>query len=551
MMKKFLVLIAGLALFLTACSESVEVTVDVDDEVSEEVNEDATVKPNVLLVLVDDMGFSDIGPYGSEVSTPNLDRLADEGMRFNNFHNTSKCFPTRAALMTGQYAQRVGVSKSANSTFRNHVTLGDVLRTAGYKTLMVGKHHALDNPYDMGFDHYWGMRDGAANHFNPGYQREGEAKPAQKRQNQRVFCFDAKCVQPFTPDSKDYYTTDTFTDWAIELLGRHETENDEQPFLLYLAYTAPHDPIQAWPQDIAKYEGMYDGGYEPIAQARYERQLELGIIDAETHKRSEPMHQDWDGLSLEMKVEEAQTMEVYSAMIDSIDQNLGRLITYLEETGELDNTLIMFLSDNGASAEVVDIGDGEIGAIDRWASVDGHWANVSNVPFKSYKNSSFEGGANTPFIARLPGIVSAGGEVNRTPAHLVDVMATLVDISGATYPDVSPRGETVGDMDGVSLLPAFETGTVERDQPIFFEWRDGKAVIDGGWKLVVHVVRPQYVESGLWDFSSGEWELYNLAEDATEINNLAESQPEKLAEMIAKYEAWWAEVEPVIGANDE
>jgi arylsulfatase len=252
-----------------------------------------------------------------------------------------------------------------------------------------------------------------------------------------------------------------------------------------------------------------------------------------------------------MKVEEAQTMEVYSAMIDSIDQNLGRLITYLEETGELNNTLVMFLSDNGASAEVVDIGDGDIGAIDRWASVDGHWANVSNVPFKSYKNSSFEGGANTPFIARLPGIVSAGGEVNRTPAHLVDVMATLVDISGATYPDVSPRGETVGDMDGVSLLPAFETGTVERDQPIFFEWRDGKAVIDGGWKLVVHVVRPQYEESGLWDFSSGEWELYNLAEDATEINNLAESQPEKLAEMIAKYEAWWAEVEPVIGANDE
>ncbi len=187
-------------------------------------------------------------------------------------------------------------------------------------------------------------------------------------------------------------------------------------------------------------------------------------------------------------------MEVYSAMIDSIDQNLGRLVAYLEETGELDNTLVMFLSDNGASAEVVDIGDGEIGAIDRWASIDGHWANVSNVPFKSYKNSSFEGGANTPFIARWPGTVPAGGEVNRTPAHLVDIMATLVDISGASYPDVSPRGEAVADMDGISLLPAFENGTVERDEPIFFEWRDGKAVIDGDWKLVVHVVRPQYEE---------------------------------------------------------
>jgi arylsulfatase len=206
------------------------------------------------------------------------------------------------------------------------------------------------------------MRDGAANHFNPGYQREGEAFPAHKRQNQRVFCFDAKCVQPFTPDSMDYYTTDTFTDWAIELLSRHEADDDDQPFFLYLAYTAPHDPIQAWPKDIAKYEGRYDVGYEAIAQARYERQLELGIIDAQTHPRSEPMHRPWSELSDEERADQARVMAVYSAMIDSIDQNLGRLITHLEETGERDNTLIMFLSDNGASAEIVEIGDGEIGA---------------------------------------------------------------------------------------------------------------------------------------------------------------------------------------------
>jgi arylsulfatase A-like enzyme len=540
-MNKILIGIASLALFSAACSEGVDVS---DTRIGE-----AAAQPNILLVLVDDMGFSDIGAYGSEVATPNLDTLAEGGMLFNQFRNTSKCWPTRATLMTGQYAQRVGMSVQPLS-FRNYATLGDVLRTAGYKTLMVGKHHALDNPYDMGFDHYWGMRDGAANHFNPGYQRDGEAFPAHKRQNQRVFCFDAKCVQPFTPDRKDYYTTDSFTDWAIDLLGRHDAEDDEQPFFLYLAYTAPHDPIQAWPRDIAKYEGKYDVGYEAIARARYERQLELGIIDAKTHPRSEPMHRSWDELSAEEQADEARVMAVYSAMIDSIDQNLGRLLGHLEKTGELDNTLVMFLSDNGASAEVVEIGDGEIGAVDRWASIGGHWANVSNVPFKSYKNSSFEGGVETPFIVNWPGVIPPTSTVNETSAHLVDIMATLVDITGATYAN-SSRGEPVGDMDGISLLPAFRNGTIERNKPVFFEWREGKAVVDGHWKLVVHKVRPQNAESGLWDFSTQEWELYDLSKDRTEINNLADSNPEKLAELRDKYEAWWAEVEPGIVVVEE
>lgn len=541
-MKKFLFGIAGLALFVSACAEPV-------DTQETEVTETAS-KPNIVLVLVDDMGFSDIGAYGSEVQTPNLDRLAAEGMRFNQFRNTSKCFPTRAALMTGQYAQRVGMSTSPDSRFRNHATLGDVLRTAGYRTLMVGKHHALDNPYDMGFDHYWGMRDGAANHFNPGQQREGEPVPAQKRPNRRVFCFDAECVQPYTTEDKDYFTTDTFTDWAIELLGKHETDNDEQPFFLYLAYTAPHDPIQAWPKDIAKYEGVYDVGYEAIAKARYERQLELGIIDEETHPRSEPMHRSWGELSAEEKADEARVMAVYAAMVDSIDQNLGRLLAHLEETGERDDTLIMFLSDNGGSAELVDIGDGEIGAIDRWASVGGHWANVSNVPFKAYKNSSFEGGVETPFIANWPGEIPPTNEVNQTSAHLVDIMATLIDLTGATYPD-SIRGQRVGAMDGISLLPAFRNGTVERNKPVFLEWRNGKAVVDGDWKLVVHEVRPQDVESGLWDFSTGDWELYDLSVDRTEINNLVDSHPQKFAELRTRYEAWWAQVEPVIADAGE
>lgn len=540
-MKKTLIGVAGFALFAAACSASVNT--------EESSKSEASRQPNILLVLVDDMGFSDIGAYGSEVETPNLDRLAAEGMRFNQFRNTSKCFPTRATLLTGQYAQRVGMSTSF-LTFKNYVTLGDVLRSVGYKTLMVGKHHALDNPYDMGFDHYWGMRDGAANHFNPGYQREGEAYPAQKRQNARVFCFDAKCVQPFTPDKKSYFSTDTFTDWAIELLSRHEAENDDQPFFLYLAYTAPHDPIQAWPEDIAKYEGKYGVGYEAIAKSRYARQLELGIIRADTHPRSQAMHRPWDELSAVEKADQARVMSVYSAMIDNIDQNIGRVLEHLDETGELENTLVMFLSDNGASAENFETGEGEIGAIDRWTSIGGDWANVSNVPFKAYKNSSFEGGINTPFIASWPGVIPAGSEVNETSAHLVDIMATLVDITGASYPK-SSRGEAVGDMDGISLLSAFRNGTIERNKPVFFEWRNGRAVIDGNWKLVRQTLGSRDERNQLWAFTSQQWELYDLSKDRTEINNLADSNPEKLAQLKEKYKAWWTEVEPGIVYVDQ
>lgn len=502
-------------------------------------------KPNILLILVDDMGFSDIGAFGSEVATPNLDKLAADGMRFNQFRNTSKCNTTRAALMTGQYAQKVGMSVS-HLTFKNYVTFGDVLQSAGYKTLMSGKHHAVDNPYDMGFDHYWGMRDGAANHFNPGFQRPGEAFPTHKRQNTRTFCFDAQCVKPFTPPNMDYYSTDEFTTWAIDLLGRHEEDNDEQPFFMYLSYTAPHDPIQAWEKDIVKYDGTYDVGYEAIAKARYEKQLASGLIDEKTHPRSAPAHRPWNELSAKEKKDQSRVMQVYGAMIDNLDQNIGRMLAYLEETGELDNTLIIFLSDNGASAENLDKGDGEIGNIDRFSSIGGHWANVSNVPFKAYKNTSFEGGVLTPFIVNWPGVIKGGGSVNETSAHLVDIMSTFVDITGATYPEVSPRGESVGAMDGMSLLPAFKNGTMERTEPVFFQWQNGKAVIDGKWKLVVQKLRSKDKGSVIWAFASGEWELYDLSKDRTETNNLAKSHPEKLAELKAKYEDWWTEMEPQI-----
>ncbi|MFU8893257.1 MAG: sulfatase-like hydrolase/transferase [Luteolibacter sp.] len=347
----------------------------------------AAKPPNILIILADDMGFSDIGSYGAEIDTPHLDRLAENGLRFTQMHNTSKCFPSRAALLTGLYPQQCGMDQSPGK-FSNGIFFGEVLRRAGYRTLFVGKHHGTDNPFDWGFDHYRGLRDGAANFFNPGLQRPGEPKPAQKRYGKRVFIFDDKIVQPYTPPA-GYYGTDTWTDWVLELLD--DGANSDKPFCLYVSYQAPHDPLQAHERDIAKYKGRYDVGYAAIADARYKRQREMGLLD-ERFPRSVPTHRDWAALSPEEKADQTRRMEVYAAMIDSLDQNIGRLLAKLQAMGELENTLILFASDNGASAEVVNIGKGPIGAIDRWASLEKDWANVANTPFRHDKNDSFEGG---------------------------------------------------------------------------------------------------------------------------------------------------------------
>jgi len=485
--------------------------------------EDLSPRPNIVLILADDMGWSDIGCYGSEIPTPNLDRLAADGMRFTQIHNTAKCFPSRACLLTGLYAQQSGMDLTPLSRQENAVTFGRVLRDAGYRTLMVGKHHGLDNPYEMGFDHYFGMRDGAGNYFNPGLQREGEALPAQKRPGKRFWCFDDLVLQPYTPANQDFYSTDAFTDWAMTFLD--EYEDDDRPFLLYLAYQAPHDPLQAWPEDIARHKGVYDVGYEPIASARYQRQLEMGLID-EAFPRSTPTHRDWDAMTAEEHENQARRMTVYAAMIDRLDQNIGRLLTKLEELGKMDNTLILFASDNGASAEIVEVGDGEIGAIDRWSSLGGDWANVSNTPFRKFKNYSHEGGICTPLIAHWPGRI-AQGAISHEAGHFVDIMPTLVELAGATYPS-EVNGAGIPPMQGISLMPAFEGGELDRADPLYFRWKKGRAIIDGDWKAVRS--EPE------------EWELYRIREDRTETKDLAENEPDVLERMIDRYEAWVAEV---------
>jgi len=513
-MRPFALLICLIALLIFACQPVVDDGEDTDD------------RPNVVLILVDDLGFSDIAAYGSEVATPNLDRLAERGMTFTQFHNTSKCFPTRASLLTGLYAHQSGNGRTYGA-LQGAMTLGELLQQGGYYTLASGKHHGTENLFFRGFDHYYGLREGAANHFNPGEPREGEPVPAQKQRGEfRPFCLDSLTLQPYNPPA-DFYTTDYFTRYALDFL--RQAPDPDQPFFLYLAYTAPHDPLMAWPEDIARYEGRYDEGYEAIRQARYARQLASGLLDSALYPLSEATFTPWETLSPEEQAEEAQKMAVYAAMIDRLDQNIGQLLAYLDSSGQAGNTLIFFVSDNGASAEMVgarglnpEATTGEIGSVGRWSSLGPDWANVCNVPFRYYKNFSYEGGTCTPMIAYWPGKIQPGSRTSFM-GHVIDFAPTLAELAGVTYPD-SFRNEALPPLPGVSLLPVLQGDTSSRQEPLFYEWQHGRAVWEDGWKAI---------EQG----DSG-WELYRLATDRTEQQNLAEQHPERLRRMRSRWEMW-------------
>lgn len=485
-------------------------------------------QPNILLICADDLGWSDIGCYGSEINTPNIDKLAENGIRFTQFHNTSKSFPSRASLLTGLYAQECGFIKK-HAHFKNSVTIGEILRTVGYRTLWSGKHHGLDNPYNRGFDRYYGLRDGCCNFFNPGNQRDGEEVPVKKRD--RHWCIDSVTYYPYTPKEKDFYTTDYFTNYALDWLD--EYKNEDKPFFLYMAYTAPHDPLMAWEEDIAKYEGKYMEGYEAIRKKRFEKQKKIGLLD-QKYQLSEATYDAWEALSDSQKIIEDRKMAVYAAMIDRMDQNIGRILNKLDELGERKNTLILFVSDNGASAEVVNIetSTGKIGSMTYWTSLGKDWANVGNTPFRYYKNYSYEGGICTPFIAYWPEKIKNPGRISNFTGHFIDFMATFIDITGADYPKEF-NGENIVPYQGQSFLPVFNNENLTRNKPIFWDWKDGSAMRDGKWKIVKH--RP-------WDSpktkSEIEWELYDMEKDPAEINNLALQNKELVSKMDSMYSTW-------------
>lgn len=479
-------------------------------------------RPNVLLICADDLGWSDIGCYGSEVQTPNLDRLAAEGIRFTAFHNTSKSFPSRSCLLTGLYAQQNGYFKNARAPLQNCVTLGEYMKSAGYITLWSGKHHGAENPRTRGFDHYYGLRDGACNYFNPGCQRDGEGVPAQKVKN-RFWCVEKQTYAPFTPKEKDFYTTDYFTKYALRWLD--EYKDADRPFFLYLAYNAPHDPLMAWPEDIAKYKGRYRDGYEAIRRERYRRQLDMGLIDGR-FRLSEPTFEPWASLSPERRAEEERKMEVYAAMIDRMDQGIGKVIDKLKEQGKYDNTIIIFVSDNGASAEVVDLKGsyGEIGTMTNWTSLGGNWANVANTPFRFYKNYSYEGGIAAPMIVTWPRGLAKPGTVTGHVGHFIDIMPTFVEIAGVPYPE-EYGGHRVLPCEGESFLPVIRGEETGRRKPIFWEWQYGQAVREGRWKIVKH---------GL----DNPWSLYDMEADPTETRDLAAEQPDRVKRMGEMFDAW-------------
>jgi arylsulfatase len=493
---------------------------------------------NILLILTDDMGFSDVGAFGAEVSTPNIDRLAFDGLRLTQFYTTAKCSPSRAALLTGQYPQQVGAGDKLNSAIEAQATFAESARAAGLRTFMVGKHHSTTHPLDLGFERYIGLRDGAADYFNPGtVARDGEPFPAQKSAQGRWWCFDRDCQRGWTPPQKEYYSTDAYTDWAIELM---DSAGDD-PFLMYIAYTAPHDPLQAPAADIARQAGRYGEGYEPVAQARWQRQVALGLMEAEMPLPATGWRA-WDALTDAERLAETQRMQVYAAMIERLDANIGRLISWLDAHDMLDDTLIIFTSDNGASAELVLDTDGReigqdypIGTIGRWASLGEDWARVANTPWSRFKNYSHQGGTVVPAIIHWPRGLSRTGEIDGSPTHLIDIFPTLLALMNQDKGSLPALLEKDFQLEGSDLTPLMTgEGSFTRNAPIFNRWKNARMVRADRWKLV------SWNPDG--DAEGGSWELYDMIADPAETNDLAASRPEVAAELAAAYDAWIARV---------
>ncbi len=465
--------------------------------------------------MVDDMGYSDIGCYGGEVQTPNLDQLGKNGLRFTQFYNTAKCHTTRAELLTGNYAHSIG-----DHNMEHGATFGEVLRPIGYRTLISGKWHQVPLPTTRGFDRYYGLADGCSNFFNPGLKaRPGEGPPGRKGKTRvRRWAIEDKVIMGYTSPDKKFYHTDTFTDYAIDRLDEYKDE--DAPFVLYLPYTAPHYPLHAWPEDIAKYRGKYKIGWDKIREQRFKRMKEMGIIGP-NHELTTRASKAWEDLSEEQQDAEDLKMAVYAAMIDRVDQNLGRLFAKVKELDEWENTLIMFLTDNGACPEQPNTTpDIPPGPVESYRTVSVGWANASNTPYRKFKSTDYEGGIRTPFIAHWPGVIKPG--MTNQVGHIIDVSATFRDITGAKYPKNILGGKTKPPA-GKSLLPIFKGNEREPHKEIFWRFNRANAVRQGDLK----VVRAGKV-----------WELYDLQADPTEVNNLAEQMPEKTAELSKMWEDW-------------
>jgi len=394
-----------------------------------------------------------------------------------------------------------------------------VLRPIGYRTLISGKWHQVPLPTTRGFDRYYGLADGCSNFFNPGTNaRPGEGLPGRKRKSLRRWAIEDKVIMGYTSPDKKFYHTDAFTDYAIDRLDEYKDE--DKPFILYLPYTAPHYPLHAWPEDIAKYRGKYKIGWDEIRNQRFKRMNEMGIIGP-NHKLTPRASKAWDDLPEKQKDAEDLKMAVYAAMIDRVDQNLGHLFAKVKELGEWDNTLIMFLTDNGACPEQPNTTpDIPPGPVESYRTVSVGWANASNTPYRKFKSTDYEGGIRTPFIAHWPGVIKPG--MANQVGHIIDVSATLRDITGAKYPKKVSGNKTKAPT-GKSLLPIFKGEEREPHEEIFWRFNRANAVRQGDLK-VVRVGKT--------------WELYDLKADPTETKNLAKERPKKTSELSKMWEDW-------------
>lgn len=531
-----------------------------------------TDSPNIIYILSDDMGFSDIGCYGSEVATPNLDALADGGLRFTQFYNTGRCCPTRASLLSGLYPHQAGIGHMMEDRGydgyrgelnRNCVTIAEALKPAGYRTYMAGKWHVTSKvapegesdrsnwPRQRGFDRFYGTIHGAGSFFDPNTLTRDNA-------------FVSPFADPqYTPDQMangTFYYTDAIADHASRFIREHHYETGAQPFFMYVAFTAAHWPMHALEHDIAKYEGKYDAGYDAIRDARYQRMIELGLISKSNtvnwpipDQKKETEHWEWD----------RRNMEVYAAMIDNMDQGIGRIVESLKSTGQFENTLICFLEDNGGCAEgygrggrggprasqpslptLSDMylqpdmtpkqsrdgypmrrGKGSMaGPADTAIGYGEGWATVSNTPFREYKHYVHEGGIATPLIVHWPAGLSRRGELEHTPGHLIDLMATAIELSDATYPLTFHNGQTIKPMEGRSLVPTFSGKPIDR-KAIYWEHEGNRAIRVGDEKLVAKG-------------KNGNWELYNIANDRSEQHDLSDQKPDRVTELAARWMAY-------------
>ncbi len=514
-----------------------------------------TSKPNVVLILNDDMGYSDIGCYGGEVETPNLDRMAANGLRFSQFYNTARCSPSRASMLTGLHPHQTGVGiltydsgpeGYAGNLNQRCVTIPQALKASGYKTYMSGKWHVASSltkptdtwPLQRGFDEFFGTIIGAGSFYDPNTLTRGNANAEHEAR------------------AEGFFYTDAISDQAVAYIEQHAKAHPDQPFFEYVAYTAPHWPLHAHEADIARYKGRFDRGWDALREERLEKLVASGLLK-DTWKLTErdPSQPPWSEAQADeqFRAWTLRCMEVYAAQIDRMDQGIGRIIAALEKTGQLDNTVFIFLADNGACAEDIPEGvsidelvsklmiaraetrSGEPvhfgndpsrmpGPENTYQSYGTAWANLSNAPFRLYKHWIHEGGIATPLIIHWPRGIGERGGIRHAPGYLPDIMATILDITGTAYP-ATFEGRPIDPIEGQSLLPVFAQDGATR-APMFWEHEGNAAVRIGQWKLVKRYPRP--------------WELYDLEADRTELHDLAVQHPERVADMAGQYGAWAA-----------